>query len=471
MKKDKKKHVKRSRKGIKYSLLLSVSLMSVIPFLVLAYVVINYVFDTPELIFRMTFMILCSIWLAAAGYLLAKKIIIPIIGLAMKTKNIADGDYSAKVDIGRDDELGDIANSVNTMTAKIRGYIGELQEYSEKTASLNLQIHKKVLTLTNLMKVGDLISSGTEFSEIADFVAERIAGELYGGFCLLFIKNEGKECALKAMHDNSGHELSAAGIEAHIESVEKIFPEEEYFLIDSRPLKKARQKELKDKLEGMNIIFFPIKMDENIVGMMCAGSFIKGTKFEEENIDMLRAFEKELALAYQSERICKRVKSLEIVDKITGLYTFSYLKERLNDEIKRAVYYQRPCSLFLVRIDSFEEYANYYGEGKTKNVLKRIGKLLSSIIPTVGKVARSSDGEFGVLLPEVNKRESLDIAETARERIENMKISSSSDDVITVSVGVSENPIDGGNADEIIEKAREFTDKAQADGGNKVLGE
>lgn len=287
----------------------------------------------------------------------------------------------------------------------------------------------------------------------------------------MFIKEKGQVYALKAIHDNSGHEFSAANIGAQIAFAEKNFPEEEYFLIDSRPLKKARQKELKDKLEGLNIIFFPIKVSTNIVGMICAGSFIKGTKFEDENIDMLRAFEKEMALAYQSERIHKKVKSLEIVDKITGLYTFSYLKERLNDEINRAVYYQRPCSLILIRIDTFEEYSNYYGEEKTKSVLKRIGKLLSSVIPTVGKIARSSDGEFGVLLPEVNKREGLDIAETAREKIENMKISSSSDDVITVSVGVSENPIDGENAAEIIEKAREFTDKAQADGGNKVLGE
>jgi len=212
-------------------------------------------------------------------------------------------------------------------------------------------------------------------------------------------------------------------------------------------------------------------VDENVIGMMCAGSFIKGTKFEEDNIDMLRAFEKEVALAYQSERIYKKVKSLEIVDKITGLYTFSYLKERLNDEINRAVYYQRPCSLILIRVDNFEEYSNYYGEEKTKNVLKRVGKLLSSVIPTVGKIARSSGGEFGILLPEINKRESLEMAETAREKIENMKISSSSDDMITVSVGVSENPIDGENAEEIVKKAEGYTDKAQADGGNKVLGE
>jgi len=186
---------------------------------------------------------------------------------------------------------------------------------------------------------------------------------------------------------------------------------------------------------------------------------------------MLRAFEKEIGLAYQSAEILERVKNLEIVDKLTGLYTLSYLEERVNDEINRAVYYQRPCSLALIRIDKFEEYSNYYGEEKTKKVLKQIGKIISSQMPTVGKVARSNDGEFGVLLPEINKRESLELAEAVRKKIESVKIASSSDNTITVSIGVSENPIDGATAEGIIEKARCFVDKAKKNGGNKVCGE
>jgi len=471
VKKNMKRYADLGRKGVKYKLILSVSLMSVIPFLVLTYILINYVFKTPELIFQMSLIAFSTIVLAAAGYVLAKKIIIPIIGMAMEAKNIANGNYDAKILISEDDELGDIANSVNMMTSKIRGYIGELQEYSEKTATLNLRIHKKVLTLTNLMRLGDLISSGIGFNEVADFVSDKIAGEVYGGFCAIFIKGSNGEYKLKALQDNSGQEFPAKSIDAQISSIENILLREEYFLVDSRSLKQTRQKKIKDNLGGMNAIFFPIKINGNIIGMILIGSFIKGTEFEEENIEMLRAFEKEIGLAYQSAEILERVKNLEIVDKITGLYTLSYLEERLNDEINRAVYYQRPCSLALVRIDNFEEYSNYFGEEKTKTVLKQVGKILSSQMPTVGKIARSNDGEFGVLLPETNKRESLELAEAARKKIENVKISSFSDNTITVSIGVSENPIDGATAEDIIGKARCFADKAKKNGGNKVCGE
>ncbi|MFH1395355.1 MAG: diguanylate cyclase [Candidatus Omnitrophota bacterium] len=460
-----------ARKGVRYKLLVAVSLMSIIPFLVLAYILTNYVFDAPERIFQATLIVVFALWLAAAGYMLAKRIIVPIIGLAVEAKNIANGRYDSKVIINRDDELGDIANAVNTMTSKIRNYIGELQEYSEKTASLNLQIHKKVLTLTNLMQLGDLISAGNEFSEISDFAADKIANEIYGGFSAVFIKEDSSKYVLKAVHNNSGQDLQAKKLEEHMLSVEKFLIEEEYIAIDSQALKKPWQKEMKDELGNMNLIFFPIKISENIVGIIVLGSFTKGTVFEDEQVDMLRAFEKEIGLAYQSAQVFKKVKSLEIVDNITGLYTLSYLEERLNDEINRAVYYQRPCSLIMVEIDDFDEYANYYGEEKTKQVLRQVGKLLGGIIPSVGKIARSDDGEFGILLPEINKRESLEMAEEIRKKIETMKISSSQDDRITVSIGVSENPIDGVNGKDIIKKARHYADTAKKSGKNKVLGE
>ncbi|MBU0684157.1 MAG: diguanylate cyclase [Candidatus Omnitrophota bacterium] len=471
MAKPKETDSRSARKGVRFELLVAVSLMSIIPFLVLAYVLTNYVFNAPERIFQATLIVVFAVWLATAGYMIAKKMIIPIIELAVEARNIAKGRYDSKITVNRDDELGDIANVVNIMTSKIRNYIGELQEYSEKTAFLNLQIHKKVLTLTNLMQLGDLISAGNEFSEIADFAADKIANEIYGGFSAIFIKEDSEQHTLTAVHNNSGQDLQAKKLEGHMLLVEKFLAEEEYVVIDSQALKKPWQKEMKDALGNINVVFFPIKVAGNIVGVILLGNFTKGTVFEDEQVDMLRAFEKEIGLAYQSAQAFKKVKSLEIIDSITGLYTLTYLEERLNDEINRAVYYQRPCSLIMIGIDDFDEYANYYGEEKTKQVLRQIAKLLSGSISSVGKIARSDDGEFGILLPETNKRESLEIAEEIRKKIENMEVSSAQDNRMTVSIGVSENPIDGVNGKDIIKKARDYAVAAKKSGKNKVLGE
>ena len=465
------KHLSLSKKSLKYKLLIAFSIMSIVPLLVIAYFVTNYVFSDAADMFQASAIILFAVWLVWTGYVMVKEIINPIIELAVETKSIANGQYNSEIFMGRDDELGDIANAVNTMTGKMRNYIGELQEYSKRTATLNVKIHRKVLTLTNLMRLGDIISSGAGFGDIANFAAERLSGEMYGGFCAIFIKERMTKYELKALHDNSGREdMNISSIESRIPEIEKLLLKHEHLIVDSNPLRKPWQQELRQELGQMNVIFFPMKIKATIVGLLVLGNFAEGVTFDAEDIEVLRAFENELILGYQSTVTAEKMQSLEIVDSLTGLYSFNYLKERLEDEINRAIFYQRPCSLVVVDIDNYGEYKRNFGEKKTEIMLKHVSKLLSEMRPPIGKVARFGEQEFGMLLPEMNKRESLEVGENIRKRIEELALPADSS-IVTVSVGVGENPIDGSTATEVIRGAREYIKKAKEQGKNKVVGE
>lgn len=464
------KYLSLSKKSLKYKLLIAFSVMSIIPLLVIAYFVTNYVFSDAADMFQASAIILFAIWLVWTGYIMVKEIINPIIELAVETKIIAEGQYDSEIFLGRDDELGEIANAVNTMTSKMRNYIGELQEYSKRTATLNVKIHRKVLTLTNLMRLGDIISSGAGFDEIANFAAERLSGEMYGGFCGIFIKEKMSKYSLKAFHDNSGKDINIGNIESRIPEIENLLLRNEHLVVDSDPLRKPWQQELRQQLGQMNVIFFPMKIKANIVGLLMLGNFAEGVKFDPEDVEVLRAFENELVLGYQSTVTAEKMHSLEIVDGLTGLYSFNYLKERLEDEINRAIFYQRPCSLAVIDIDNYDAYKETFGEKKTEIMLKHIAKLLSEIRPPIGKVARFGEKEFGMLLPEMNKRESLEVGENIRKRIEELAMEAPGG-VVTASVGVGENPIDGSTATEVIRGAREYIKKAKEQGKNAVVGE
>lgn len=52
-----------------------------------------------------------------------------------------------------------------------------------------------------------------------------------------------------------------------------------------------------------------------------------------------------------------------------------------------------------------------------------------------------------------------------------MNVSPDETDKITVSIGVGENPLDGGNAKDVIAKAREYVRRAKEQGKNRVVGE
>ena len=460
------------RKSLKYKLLLAFALMSLIPFLVMIYFVVVYVFPGTEgNMVQATAITLFALWVAWTGYILAKDIVIPVINLAVETKIIANGRYDSKIRVSSDDELGEIATAVNTMTGKMRGYISELQKYSKETTTLNVKIHRKVLTLTNLMRLGELISAGTEFKEILNFATERMAAELYGGFCAILIKEDTGMYSMGAFFNSSGREIDPGKVESAVAFAEKFFAGNECLLANSHAAADPWQAELRKKLDKMNVVLFPMKIKADIVGVIVFGSFGEDIRFGDEEIEVLRAFEKELILGYQSSRVSGKMKSLEVVDSLTGLYTFSYLEDRLEDEINRAVYYQRPCSLLVINVDDFKKYSDHHGASKAEQALRRLGELLGATVPPIGKVAKTDIAEFGILLPEMNKRESLELAEDIRKKIEKMEISPEAMDRITVSIGVGENPIDGGSAEAVISRARQYAAKAAEQGKNRVLGE
>ena len=466
------KNLSVGRKGLQYKLLIAFSLMSIVPLLILTYLITKYIFpNSPDSIMQVTAIVLFTLWVAWTGFMLAKQLILPVIELAFETKVIASGQYDSRVPAQEEGELGDIASAVNTMTGRIRGYIGQLQEYSKKTAALNVSIHRKVLTLTNLMKLGDMISSGATFKEVADFSVEKLAQELYGGFCVIFTKGENGKYSQEAIYDDSDREINIASIASEIPSLEKLFIKDDNLFIDSRSFVKHWQNQIKDSLGEMNVLLFPMKVAGEVVGVILLGSFTEDFEFEEEDIDSLRAFEKEVVLGYQSAQAFKRVESIDVVDTLTGLYSFSYLEDRLEDEINRSVYYQRPCSLIVIDVDDFDQYSSTHGKRKGEEVLKKVGELLSDTVSPVGKIARAEGAEFGILTPENNKRESLAMAEDIRKKIEEMRLSAEAEDRVTVSIGVSENPIDGVNAKEIMARAREYVEKAKTEGKNKVIGE
>ena len=90
--------------------------------------------------------------------------------------------------------------------------------------------------------------------------------------------------------------------------------------------------------------------------------------------------------------------------------------------------------------------------------------------PLVEREGRIGDDEFAVILPEKNKRQAQEIAEDIRKKVE-FTYSEDADPArkITISAGVSENPVDGISSNELIDKATQFLDIAKRSGRNRVV--
>ncbi len=184
---------------------------------------------------------------------------------------------------------------------------------------------------------------------------------------------------------------------------------------------------------------------------------------------MLELLSKQITIAIENDFLAAKVEKLEIVDNLTGLDNSSYLKERLDEEIRRAIRFQRPCAFVLFSIDRFKEYYESFGHIASENVLIKFSSLIKENISEVDRAGRFSDHEFALVLPEKNKRQSIEVADEIRRKIE--FIFSEEEDQkrkLTCTAAVTENPVDGIKAEELILKARNILENASQQGGNKI---
>jgi diguanylate cyclase (GGDEF)-like protein len=219
-----------------------------------------------------------------------------------------------------------------------------------------------------------------------------------------------------------------------------------------------------------SLVGFPIFSGKETFGMLIVGNRIDEYAFSSDEIAIVKIFTKQIAIAIENNKLVKKTKELALKDDLTDLFSKNYILPRLDEEIKRSRFYQRPCSFVVINVDDYRVFRDLYGEIASEEALKRIASVVRGYMEPFGKAARIAGDEFALLLPEKNKREALEIAEVIRRKVESITFVDSQKKPLTVSIGVSENPIDGSTHEEVLKSARDFLVKAKEQGKNKVVG-
>ncbi len=456
--------------GLRYKTMIAFSLMSLIPILIFGWVVITYIFPNLGVVFdlslsNISIILLISIIISILGLLIIREIVDSVIKIAGDARGIADGEMDKLIEIEHEDEIGDLGKSLNLMTQKIRDNIEELKNYGEKTKLINMEINKKVLALSSLLQIGNFISSAEELKGILKFACDRIAALEEDTRCLILTRS-GEENAI-TLTANSGSEdelLKHMALEAGSDYADVIIVDK-----TSRSCPEGLKK-IMETAAFKNLMSLPITLGRRqLKGLIVIGNDKDEFVFAEDNIELLKVFGKQINIAIENDILMKKAKELEVMDEVTGLYNEGYIHTRLNEEIKRACIYQRPCGYLVINIDNFKGFYDELGEKHSNELLKSVGSLIKKCVSDIDKVGRLKADEFGIVLAEKNKRQSAGVAESIREKIEKgsakeLKASGK----MTVSIGVSENPIDGSTADELMEKAGELVKNAKSLGKNRV---
>jgi len=457
---------------LRYKLMIAFSLMSIIPLMACTYLVSLYIFPMSKSIVDISAIILTAILIAFLGLVFAKGLIDPVIDMALEAKIIASGQYDRKICVASDDEIGNLGNSINAMTQKIKTNLDELRNYGQRMREINTDVHKKVLGLSSLLQIGDIISAGSvQLDSLLELAVEKAAMIFDTGYGALYLsKDEGGDFFTKTSYNVDKENLESVIIKHDGKNfLNKVMQDRSILAIDKSVKKTNEVEGFMSSNNLKNILAVPIYSGRRNFGLLIFGTRLDEFKFKIDDVDLVKVFAKQITIAIESDMLAKKTEELEIKDELTGLYNKNYITTRLEDEIKRAVFYQRPCSFVVFNIDNFVAFRDKEGELAAEELVKKVAKVVRDGVSPVGKVARISGDEFAMLLPEKNKKESILIADDVRKRVESAPLLKDSKIKVTISAGVGENPIDGATGDEIYKKALENLKQAKALGKNKIF--
>ena len=178
------------------------------------------------------------------------------------------------------------------------------------------------------------------------------------------------------------------------------------------------------------------------------------------------------AVALENAELFQKTQDLAIHDGLTGLYTKGYFLSRLKEEYKRCIRQGAHLSLLMLDIDFFKRYNDKFGHTAGDIVLRELSSVLSQFLKDPKPIiSRFGGEEFSVILPQLDKKRALGLAEELRSRIENTKIILRNQETsVTASIGVASFPGDAQDEDELIFKVDQAMYLAKQKGRNRVCG-
>ena len=458
--------------GIKYKLRIAFSLMSILPLLVVGYLVSNYILPRVRLTVDVVGSLVISVFIAIVGFFLIKQVFDRVQSVSTEAKLIIAGDIARTIKVSSQDEVGYLGDALNQLTNRIRSNMDELKGYSERTAEINIGIQKRVLVLSNLLQISALISEGVRLEDIFKITVEKSRLLANSELSYILLRANGSDdFFIKAADGINAQPLSDLKINSEDKTFNRLVKFNMPFVVDKENiLPKEISAAVLEKFGVKNTLAVSVSLKGRVSIILGIGNNREPFAYQKDDAELLDIFAKQIAIAVENDMLMQRVEQLEIKDALTGLYNRAFIYSRLQEEISRSIRYQRPCAFVLLDIDNFQKFHQDFGSLEAEATLKRVALLIKSSVTDIDRVARTGDNEFAILLPEKNKRNGQEIAEAIRKKIEfTFSEEADANKKLTASIGVSENPLDGIEAKELIDKAKQFLAIAKEQGKNRVI--
>ena len=156
---------------------------------------------------------------------------------------------------------------------------------------------------------------------------------------------------------------------------------------------------------------------------------------------------------------------LSETDMLTGIANRRRLDARLDEEILRAVRYQRPLAVILADIDYFKEINDRFGHQMGDQVLVAVSQCLRGHLRHCDLAGRWGGDELLVICPETSAEQAEAVAEKIRQQVARLKLRDELNPTLTLGVAGF---VSGDAKENLVGRADRALYRAKAKGRNTV---
>ncbi len=176
-------------------------------------------------------------------------------------------------------------------------------------------------------------------------------------------------------------------------------------------------------------LIMPLIYNNDLQGFITLGYKSSKESYSKSDIYLLNKLTVDTVLAIEDSLIYEKT----FTDSLTGLFIQQYFNKRLKEEIKLPEN-QGPISLLMIDVDYFEGIREKHGYAMGDEVLKEISEVIKNKARFGNLIARYSEKQFALLLPNTSRPEALAAANDLRMKIRELTFGH--DDKTTVSIGI-----------------------------------
>lgn len=222
-----------------------------------------------------------------------------------------------------------------------------------------------------------------------------------------------------------------------------------------------------------SLYFIPLLVDGTCYGAILLEDKQEGA-FNKIHIDFFLLIINNVSFVIRNIFYSETIKQNSETDSLTGLYNRHYMDLRLPAHIKLAEEERTTFSLCVLDIDHFKKFNDKYGHLHGDHVLKTISKFLTERFTEASadaEVYRFGGEEIVIYIKHLSADSAFKVFDNLRVAIEAIEITTKDDKEltpVTISMGVSNYPLNGKTKEELFTKADKALYYSKGHGRNQV---